>query len=126
MDNSQLKNGKYFVGKYTDHGDFQGWFVGSFFGNNHPSKTDKLEILYKEHQAGDKQAAHYHKEKVELLIMLDGKANYNINGIDVILEKGNYLFVDTNNIISGEFLEPSKIFAIHSPSLPKDKFSIAS
>ena len=122
MDISQLKNGKYFCGRYTDPGQHGGWFVGSFFNDeNHPCKTDQLEILYKEHQPGDKAGAHYHKLKVELLIILEGKAKYNVNGDDVLLGKGDFLFVDVNNIISGEFFEPTKIFAIHSPSIVTDK-----
>lgn len=126
LDTSQLNNGKYFCGKYTDPGPYRGWFVGTFFDDeNHPCKTDQLEVLYKEHQAGDKADAHYHKLKVELLIILEGKAKYNVNGNEVILSKGSFLFVDVNNVISGEFLEPTKMFAIHSPSIVTDKTLVA-
>ena len=121
MDTSKLKNGKYFHGQYTDVGQHRGWFVGSFFEDNHPCKTEHLEIFYHEHQPGDSVTPHYHQSKVELLIILEGKARYNINGKDLIISSGDYLFVDVNNIISGEFLEPSKIFAIHSPSIATDK-----
>ncbi len=122
MDTSQLKNGKYFYGQYTDPGQYGGWFVGSFFNDgNHPCKTDQLEILYKEHMAGDVVAPHYHKIKVELLVVLEGKARYNVNGNAVMLGKGDFLFVDINNVVSGEFLEATKIFAIHSPSVVTDK-----
>lgn len=124
MDTSQLKNGKYFCGRYIDPGQYGGWFVGSFFNENHPCKTDQIEILYKEHQPGDKAGAHYHKLKVELLIILEGKARFNVNGNEVMLSKGDFLFVDVNNIISGEFLEPTKIFAIHSPSIVNDKTAV--
>jgi len=44
-----------------------------------------------------------------------------VNGNEVVLGKGDFLFVDVNNIISGEFLEPTKIFVIHSPSIVTDK-----
>ena len=121
MNTEKLKNNKYFLGRYTDPGDFRGWQIGSFFGEGHPCKTDKIELLFKEHVAGDLENPHYHKEKIELIIMLEGSAKYNVNGKDVLLEKGNFLFIDVNNIIHGEFLEPSKIFVIHTPSLPKDK-----
>lgn len=125
MDTSQFKNGKYYSGRYTDFEDYRGWFVGSFFADaNHPCKTDQLEIMYKEHEAGDISAPHFHKQKVELLILLEGKARYDVNGKEVLLAKGDFLFVDVNNIISGEFLEPSKIFAIHSPSITSDKVVI--
>ncbi len=117
-----LKNNKFVLGKYTEPGEFKGWFVGSFFESGQHAKTDQLEALYKEHKKGDLQAPHYHKQKVELLLIIEGKAKYVVNDQEVILEKGSFLFVDVNNIISGEFLEDSKIFAIHSPSIVTDKF----
>ncbi|MDD4333041.1 MAG: hypothetical protein PHT51_02915 [Patescibacteria group bacterium] len=121
MNTEQLKNNKYFLGCYTDPGAFNGWQIGSFFPENHPCRTDMVELLYKEHAAGDTEKPHYHKQKIELIIMLEGQAKYNVNGKDVLLENSNFLFVDTNNVIYGEFLKPSKIFVVHTPSLPKDK-----
>ena len=122
MDTSKLENGKYHSGKFTDLGEYRGWFVGSFFKDeNHPCKTDQLEVMYMQHEAGEIFAKHYHKLKVELIVVLDGKARYTVNGNDVILSGGDFLFVDVNNIISAEFLEPTKIFAIHSPSIITDK-----
>jgi mannose-6-phosphate isomerase-like protein (cupin superfamily) len=120
----KLKNNKYFAGKYTDFDDNQGWFINSFIEKSNPRYCEKMEVLYKEHKAGDKTQAHYHNKKIELLILLEGKAKYTVNGKDIILEKGDFLFVDVKNIISGEFLEPSKIFAIHSPSMSTDKVVI--
>jgi quercetin dioxygenase-like cupin family protein len=126
MDTSKLKNGKYFCGRYTDPGQYGGWFVGSFFNDeNHPCKTDQLEVMYKEHVAGDVITPHYHQLKIELLIILEGKAKYIVNGNEIVLGKGDFLFVDVNNIISGEFLESTKIFAIHSPSIVSDKTVVA-
>jgi len=124
MDTTKLKNNKFFLGNYNELNDYKGWFVGDFMRDNELCKTNKFEILYKEHNAGDKLQAHYHKEKTELLIMLEGKAKYLINGNEVFLEHGNYLFIDVNNIIKGEFLEKSKIFAVHAPSIPTDKFLV--
>lgn len=121
MDTTKLKNDKYLLGRFNKPNDFKGWFVGSFFDENHPCKTDKVEILYRENEKGHICKAHYHQQKVEIIIMLAGKAEYNINNKSVILNSGNFLFVDVNNIISGEFLQDSKIFAIHAPSIPSDK-----
>ena len=81
-------------------------------------------MMYKEHKVGDKVKPHYHEQKVEVLIMLEGRAKYIVNDQELILETGSYLFADTNQVISAEFLEDSKIFAIHSPSLPSDKIEI--
>lgn len=121
MDTNKLKNGKYFSGSFKDFKETHGWFVGSFFDEGHPCKTDKIEILYRERKKGDVCKAHYHSKKVEIILMIDGKAKYNVNGNDVMLNTGTFLFIDTNNIITGEYLEDSKTFSIHSPSLPTDK-----
>lgn len=54
-------------------------------------------------------------------MVLEGMARYFINRKEVMLHKGDFLFVDINNIIEGEFLEPTRILAVHSPSIPDDK-----
>lgn len=120
----KLKNNKFFAGKYTDFDENNGWFINSFIDKNNPRHCDQMEVLYKEHKAGDKMQAHYHNKKVELLIFIEGQAKYTVNGKDIILNKGDFLFVDVKNIISGEFLKPSILFAIHSPSLSTDKVVI--
>lgn len=124
MDTTKLKNNKYKVGNFKKQNEYRGWFVGAFLKDEDPCNSDKIEILYKEHSAGDNAEAHYHKEKIELLLFLKGKAKYKINGKEVILTEGSYLFVDVNNIIEGDFLKDSAIFAIHSPSIPTDKVTI--
>lgn len=125
MDTQKLGNGKYFSGNYTEAGkDHRGWFLGSFFEDGHPCKTEKIEVLFMEHKPGDKCKKHYHRKKIELIIVLEGKARYFVNEKEVMLNKGDFLFLDVNNITEGEFLEPTKIFAVHSPSIPDDKVSL--
>ncbi len=116
-----LKN-KYFVGKYNNPEKFGGWFVGSFLDKNDPCLTEKVEVLYRENQKGYIQEPHYHKKKIEILIFLEGKAKYKINNEEFTLEKGDFLFADIDNVISGKYIVDSKVIAIHSPSLPEDKF----
>ena len=121
---NKLKNGKYYSGKYKGFHKTKGWFIGDFMDKDSPLKTSKIEMLYKEHNKGDLVKKHFHKQKIELLVILTGKAKYRVNDEEIILEGGDFLFVDVNNVISGEFHEKSKIFAIHSPSLPKDKVEV--
>ena len=98
-------------------------FIGliRFLGENNPCKTDKLELLYREHKKGDTDEPHFHKSKIELVIILKGKIKFKVNDKVIVLKTGDYLFLDKNNIVSSEFLEPTKIFVIHSPSIPNDK-----
>jgi len=121
MNINKLKNNKFYFGKLKNLEEHQGWIVGSFYDKDDPRKCDFMEIVYREHKAGDTSPPHYHKKKVELLIMLKGKAEYQINDKKIKLASGDYFFADVNNVISGKFLESSKIIAIHSPSIPGDK-----
>lgn len=122
LDTTMIKNQKFFKGSFKNFKSTKGWFVGSFFDENDPLKTDKIEAMYCDHKAGDIQTAHYHKDKVELLLLIEGKAIYKINDKKVMLRSGDFLFIDVKNIIQGKFIKDSKFFAIHSPSLPKDKY----
>ncbi len=116
-----MKN-KYFVGKYNNPQECGGWIIGSFYDQGDPRKNDQIEILYKEHKKGDKTKPHFHKEKVEVVILLSGKVKYVVNDKEIILSGGEFIFIDVGNIIAMDVLDDSKLFAIHSPSLPKDKF----
>jgi quercetin dioxygenase-like cupin family protein len=120
----QSQNNKFFVGRFNEPNDYRGWFIGDFIKEGDVRKTDKFEILYMENKAGAIFDSHLHKEKVELLIILEGKAKYKVNDQEVLLEKGSYLYIDAGNVISGEFLEDSKVFVIHSPSIPTDKILV--
>jgi quercetin dioxygenase-like cupin family protein len=121
MNTTTLKNGKYYHGRFDAFEKTRGWFVGSFFEEGHPCKTEHVEIAFAKHNKGSIVGPHYHKLKVELIIVLKGKVKYKVNDQEVTLNKGDFLFADVNNILSADFLESSEIFAIHSPSIPTDK-----
>ena len=117
----ELRNGKYYTGKYTEPNEYRGWFCGTFMEEGHPGKTDKMEVKYAMHQKGEIEKSHYHKVMIEILIFLEGKAKVKINNDEFIVSGGDFFFADRNNIISVEYLEPSKIFALHSPSLTEEE-----
>jgi len=122
MENLKFQNNKYFAGNWIEVGkDHRGWFIGDFFENGHPLKTKDVEVFYHERKAGDICKAHYHQKKVEVIIFLEGEAKYTINGKQNILKAGDFIFIDVNNVVEGEYLKPSKIISIHSPSILTDK-----
>ncbi|MCL5010720.1 MAG: cupin domain-containing protein [Patescibacteria group bacterium] len=125
MKNLESKNNKFFAGNWVEAGkEHRGWFIGSFFEDGSPLKTNDIEVFYCEHRAGDRCRAHYHQKKVEVILFLEGNAKYAVNGSEIILKTGDFLFVDRNNVIEGEFLEPTKIISMHSPSIATDKVVI--
>ncbi len=121
MDKNKLKNGKIFNGKMSDFEKTRGWFVGSFFEEGHPCKTDDVEIQYTKHEKGHICKKHYHQKKVEINIIIKGKANYWINDKPILIMSGEFIFIDINNVVMGEFLEDCELISIHSPSIPTDK-----
>jgi len=46
IDTSKLSNGKFLSGSYKDYKSTRGWFVGSFFEQDNPLKSDNVEIVY--------------------------------------------------------------------------------
>ncbi len=121
MDTNKLGNGKFFSGKMSDFEKTRGWFVGSFFEEGHPCKTDVLEIQFTKHEKGHICKKHYHQKKVEVNIMLKGKAKYLINDKEILVKAGEFIFIDVNNVVKVEFLEDCEIISIHSPSISTDK-----
>ena len=121
MDKNKLENGKFFSGKMSDFEKTRGWFVGSFFEEGNPCKTDDLEIQFAKHEKGHICKKHYHQKKVEINIMLKGKANYWINDKMILVKTGEFIFIDINNVVKAEFLENCETISIHSPSISTDK-----
>ena len=97
---------------------FRGWFVGNF----EPSifKTDKFEVGVLFHAKGEKWPKHYHKEAVEINVLISGKMI--ING--ETLTPGNIFLFERNEIAEPEFLEDCTIVCVKTPSIPGDKYEV--
>ena len=97
---------------------FRGWFIGNF----EPSiyRTDKFEVGVLFHAKGEKWPKHYHKEVVEVNVLISGKMI--INGKS--LSPGNIFLFEKNEIAEPEFLEDCTIVCVKSPSVPGDKYEV--
>lgn len=97
---------------------FRGWFVGNF----EPSiyKTDQFEVGVLFHQKGEKWPKHFHKEAVEINVLISGKMV--LNGEE--LTPGNIFLIEKNEIAEPEFLEDCTIICVKSPSVPGDKYEV--
>ncbi len=124
MNANKLKNEKWLVGRYCDAKERNGWFIGSFFDEKHPCRTEKVEVQYQEQKAGHICKKHYHEKKVEILLVLEGRAVFTINGVEAEIKTGDFLFIDVNNTTTGKFVENTKYFTIHAPSIPDDKVKL--
>jgi quercetin dioxygenase-like cupin family protein len=97
---------------------FRGWFVGNF----EPSiyKTDQFEVGVLFHPKGEKWPKHFHKEAVEINVLISGKMI--LNGEE--LTPGNIFLIEKNEIVEPEFLEDCTIICVKSPSVPGDKYEV--
>ena len=97
---------------------FRGWFVGNF----EPSiyKTDQFEVGVLFHSKGEKWPKHFHKEAVEINVLISGKMV--LNGEE--LTPGNIFLIEKNEIVEPEFLEDCTIICVKSPSVPGDKYEV--
>lgn len=97
---------------------FRGWFVGNF----EPSvyKTDQFEVGVLFHPKGEKWPKHFHKEAVEINVLISGKMV--LNGEE--LTPGNIFLIEKNEIVEPEFLEDCTIICVKSPSVPGDKYEV--
>lgn len=118
-------NNKNFVhAPYNTTNANSGWFIGSFLDKTDPNFSSDFEICYKEFKAGKVIKPHYHAEKIELIILLEGLAKFSLDGKEIEINAGEYLYIQPKTTTSAEFIEDSKLFFLHSPSLPKDKIVI--
>jgi len=96
----------------------RGWIIGDFL----PSikKINNFEVGLLSHQKNELWDFHYHKQSIEINILIEGIININNNII-----KKNQIFIFDKNIISCPlFLENCKLICIKIPSVPNDKHII--
>jgi dTDP-glucose pyrophosphorylase/mannose-6-phosphate isomerase-like protein (cupin superfamily) len=96
----------------------RGWLIGDF----EPSiqKESKYEIGLLTHKKGEKWGFHYHRESVEINILIKGRMIIN----NMELNDGDIFIFDKNIIACPIFLEDCKLICIKIPSVPGDKFII--
>jgi quercetin dioxygenase-like cupin family protein len=97
---------------------FKGWFVGNFEPSIYKTKEFEVGILF--HPKGEKWPKHYHKEAIEINVLISGKMI--ING--ETLSSGNIFLIEKNEIADPEFLEDCTIVCVKTPSNPGDKIGV--
>lgn len=94
-----------------------GWFVGNF--DPAAFKTDKFEVGYKLHPAGEKWEIHYHKEADEITFLLRGRMV--IQGQELV--SGDVFVINKYEVADPVFLEDCEVIVIKTPSVIGDKYT---
>ena len=98
----------------SDCGD-RGWYIGDFIGAAY--KTKDFEVCFQDNPRG-KTASHYHKEATEITLVISGKLL--LNG--EIYEAGSIHILEPGDISQLEYLEPTQVVTVKTPSVPGDKY----
>jgi hypothetical protein len=93
----------------------KGWFVGNF----EPSiLKDNFEVGIAQHTQGEFHQDHFHKECVEINVVIKGKIK--ING--EIFETGDIFVIYPYEVSQAEFLTDVTLVVVRDKSNPLDKF----
>lgn len=97
---------------------FRGWFIGNF----EPAilKTDQFEVGILFHPKGEKWPKHFHKESIEINVLMSGKMIIN----NQLIGPGNIFLLEKNEIAEPEFLEDCTIVCVKTPSVLGDKYEV--
>jgi hypothetical protein len=94
-----------------------GWFIGNF-----PTailQTDQFEVALISCEVGI-HPTHYHLLATEYNVLIEGKLRIG----DRILTAGDVYVIDKCEVTEQEFLEPSKVLCVKTPSVIGDKYLI--
>jgi quercetin dioxygenase-like cupin family protein len=95
-----------------------GWFIGNFEPSAY--QTDKFEVCYKKHLAGEKWDVHYHKIATEINYLIKGKMTIQ----DRELKSGDIFILEPNEIADPIFLEDCELVIVKTPSVKNDKYIV--
>jgi hypothetical protein len=94
---------------------YKGWFVGNF----EPSiLKDNYEVGVAKHTAGEFHQDHFHKECVEINVVIEGRMK--INGQE--FGPGDIFVLYPYEVSQAEFLTDVTIVIVRNKSNPLDKF----
>ena len=94
----------------------KGWFVGHFTPTAYT--TSDFEVGVKYYKKGESEAAHHHKQSVELTMLVSGRVI--MFGREFVA--GDIVTVERGESTAFEALEDTITVVVKTPSVPADKF----
>jgi mannose-6-phosphate isomerase-like protein (cupin superfamily) len=95
-----------------------GWFVGNF----EPAalQTDTFEVCYKHHKEGEVWDTHYHKEAIEVNLLVKGTMFIN----DMKIVAGEIFVIPPYYVSAPVFASDCELVVIKTPSIKGDKYVV--
>jgi quercetin dioxygenase-like cupin family protein len=103
-------------------GPMRGWICGHFYPKESIFHRNDIEICVKVLPVGKTEDPHHHLCSFEFLMVLSGKVEYRIDGINRVLDPGMFYMLhpgSEEHII--EVIEETTIIAVRLPSIPGNK-----
>lgn len=96
-----------------------GWYIGDF----EPSvyKTSAFEVSLKNHPKDEIWPKHYHKEAIEINLIVKGRMELN----NTLLETGDIFILDKMEVVDPHFLDDCLIVCVKVPSIIGDKYIVS-
>ena len=96
----------------------KGWFIGNFEPVLY--KTELFEVGCLTHKKGELKAAHYHKEAVEINLLISGSMTIQ----NKLLNSGDLFILDKGEIADPIFHEDCTVVVVKVPAVPGDKYLV--
>jgi quercetin dioxygenase-like cupin family protein len=96
----------------------KGWFVGGFTPT--AFSTTACEVAVKRYNAGDKESAHFHKEAMEITLILSGR----VRMFGKEWGEGDIIVVEPNDATDFEALTDAVNVVVKTPGALNDKYLV--
>ena len=106
------------VAKFNLNDMVGGWFVGNF--NPSVIMTEKCEVSIKRYKKNDYEKKHFHKEAIELTVIISGEVEMN----NVIYKENDIILIDKNEVTDFKCLTDVITCVYKSVSVSKDKYIV--
>lgn len=116
----------YFIGKILDCAKNKGWFFGHFMDKK-LLRSNMVEIAYQNisGKQKDPQDAHYHKNSIEINIVISGHVTLEIaNNFHEVKSGEFYVIYPYTTVENVTATKNTRLVVIRTPSLPLDKISV--
>lgn len=118
-----MKN-KYFIGEISKYQKQKGWFFGHFMDDK-LLRSQLVEVAYQDisSETWDEQDQHYHKQSIEINIVISGWITLTIDKKSKTLREGQFYVIYPYTVIERMSAgKNTKLLVVRAPSIPNDKF----
>ena len=112
----------YKIDNIKNYSSTKDWICGQFFDEGNIVKNDNLEVKLSTMLPGFTEPVHFHPHGTEVVIILEGKVTFQLNGVSKVLTDGDFIFI-TNKVKEAviEVHNPTKYIVVRTPSVPDNK-----